>query len=178
MKTFAQFIVLSALTIAPVYISYAQTPAPANPPPPPPTAVPTQTMQTPLTEPSTNPSSSAFKIAVCDGPTLPNADLIKKAEADLGGRSYVPCDFNAVMLLIQHLINIMMVVGVLVAILMFSYAGGLMISGKEKNISKAKSIFPKVFIGFIIMLSAWFIVYQVLSWLSSNPAFKSLLGSP
>lgn len=168
MKTFATFIVLFALTIAPVYVSHAGE-SPANPPPPPPTAVPTQTLQTPLTEPTTNPSSSAFKIAVCDGPAGANKNNDPK---------YVPCDFNAVMLLIQHLINIMMVIGVLVAIVMFSFAGWLMITGTEKNISRAKSIFPKVFIGFIIMLSAWFIVYQVLSWLASNDGFKALLGTP
>ncbi len=167
MKILAQFVFLTALVLAPTYIIRAQSPA--SPPSAAPTAVPTQTLQTPLTEPSTNPNSSAFKIAVCDGPAGANTAHDPK---------YVPCDFNAVMLLIQHLINIMMVVGVLVAILMFSYAGGLMVTGKEKNISKAKSIFPKVFIGFIIMLSAWFIVYQALGWLASNDGFRTLLGSP
>jgi ABC-type glycerol-3-phosphate transport system substrate-binding protein len=145
------------------------------PPASPVSGVQTRTLQSEL-EPSTNPNSSAFKVAVCDGPTLPTAELIANAEKDLGGRKYVPCDFNAVMLLVQHLINIMLVIGVLAAIVMFAYAGLLFVSGQKAKIDKARSIFPKVFVGFIIMLSAWFIVYQILSWLTDNSGFKTLLG--
>lgn len=123
-------------------------------------------------DPNLNPNSSAFKIVVCDGPTLPPNYPDKPA-------NYVACDFNGMMLLVQHLINIMMVIGVLVAIVMFSYAGFLYITGKEANISKATSIFPKVLWGFIIMLSAWFIVYQILSWLTKEGSgFSTLLGKP
>ncbi len=138
--------------------------------------------------PELNPNNSAFKIVVCDGPTFPTDSsgqltpagkiLQDAAEKSLGGKRYVPCDFNGVMLQVQHLIDIMMVLGVLVAIGMFSYAGFLYITGKQANIDKAHAIFPKVFFGFIIMLSAWFIVYQILSWLTNNPGFKTLLGTP
>jgi hypothetical protein len=94
-------------------------------------------------------------------------------------RDYVVCNFNGAMLQVQHLINIMMVIGVLVAIVMFSYAGGLYITGSKPNVDKAHKIFPKVFGGFIIMLSAWFIVYQILSWLTGpSSGFNTLLGSP
>lgn len=151
-----------------------------------PTAVPTQTLQSQLKE-SENPNKSTFRIVVCDGPSLPrdtngnytsdSQKMVDEFKAANNGREYVACDFNGVMLLVQHLINIMMVLGVLVAILMFSYAGLLMVSGKEDNIKHAKSIFPKVFWGFIIMLSAWFIVYQILSWLTNNNGFKTLLGA-
>lgn len=139
-------------------------------------------------DPVLNPNNSAFKIVVCDGPTFPTdasgkltaegQKLKTAAEKDLNGRPYVPCDFNGVMLQVQHLINIMMVLGVLVAIAMFSYAGGLYITGSKPNVDKAHKIFPKVFLGFIIMLSAWFIVYQILSWLTDNAGFKALLGTP
>ncbi|OHA16612.1 MAG: hypothetical protein A3C79_01660 [Candidatus Taylorbacteria bacterium RIFCSPHIGHO2_02_FULL_45_28] len=158
-----------------------------NQPPPPPTTVPARTLQSQL-EPSTNPNSSAFRIAVCDGPSLPkdvtgaytqfSIKTMAEFKAANNNRDYVPCDFDAVILLVQHLINIMMVLGVLVAILMLSYAGLLYISGQKAKIDKAHSIFPKIFLGFIIMLSAWFIVYQILSWLTDNSGFKTLLGSP
>lgn len=151
-----------------------------------PAAVPTQTLQPQLKE-SENPNKSTFRIVVCDGPSLPrdtngnytsdSQKMVDEFKAANPGREYVACDFNGIMLLVQHLINIMMVLGVLVAILMFSYAGLLMVSGKEDNIKHAKSIFPKVFWGFIIMLSAWFIVYQILSWLTDNSGFKTLLGA-
>lgn len=163
-----------------------------------PAAIPTQTIRTgdtalPSQNPSlnvpivTNPNNSAFKIVICDGPdmngsknTNPNLEvqLFDSDGEPAGTRPYVVCDFNGAMLQVQHLINIMMVLGVLVAIVMFSYAGGLYITGKPANIEKAHAIFPKVFFGFIIMLSAWFIVYQILSWLAKNDGFKTLLGTP
>ncbi len=132
-------------------------------------------------EPTTNLNSSAFKIVACDGPE--NLNHINPAtgkieQGYIADPSFVPCNFKGVMIQIQHLINIMMVVGVFASIAAFSWGGFLYITGKEGNIKKAHEIFPKVFIGFIIMLSAWFIVYQILSWLTDNDAFKSLLGSP
>lgn len=151
-------------------ILLAQT---ANNLPPPPAT--TNTLKTTSNDPELNPNSSAFKIVVCDGPTLPAS---VKAKLPNGGADYVPCDFNGVMRQVQHLINIMVVLGVLVAIVMFSYAGLLYISGQKAKIDKAHTIFPKIIWGFIIMLSAWFIVYQILSWLTNNAAFSTLLGSP
>ncbi len=79
---------------------------------------------------------------------------------------------------VQHLIDIAMVLGVLAAIILFVYAGYLYITGIPGNIDKAKGIFPKVFWGFIIMLVAWFVVFQLLSWLTGNSGFGTLLGSP
>lgn len=122
-----------------------------------------------------DPTSSSFRIVVCDGPTLPPSLM---AEATKGGKRYQPCDFKGLMLQVQHLINIMMVLGVFASIGAFSWAGWLYISGVPANKSKAHAIFPKIFTGFIIMLSSWFIVYQILSWLTDNSGFKVLLGTP
>jgi hypothetical protein len=164
-----------------------------------PAAIPTGTLRTSDTAlPSqnqslnvpvvTNPNNSAFKVAVCDGPDMsklkvnngknPEVEVFDSNGIKTGTRPYVVCDFNGAMLQVQHIINIMMVIGVLVAILMFSYAGGLYVTGKQANIDKAHAIFPKIFFGFIIMLSAWFIVYQILGWLTDNDGFKTLLGKP
>lgn len=128
------------------------------------------TLQTRLNQ-SSNPSNSAFKLAVCDGP----AGLNVNPDGSQKDPNFIPCDFNAAMALVQHLINIMMVVGVLVATVMFVYAGTLFMSGQKAKIDHARSIFPKIFLGFIIMISAWFIVYQLLSWLTTNTGFTSLL---
>jgi hypothetical protein len=111
-----------------------------------------------------------FKIIVCDGPALPSSIPTPQG--------YIPCDFNGAMIQVQHLIDIAMVLGVLAAIVIFTYAGYLYITGTEGNIKKAKSIFPKVFFGFVIMLVAWFVVYQLLDWLTGNSGFSKLLGSP
>ena len=124
--------------------------------------------QTPSPDVS-NPNSSAFKIVICDGPAGANLNKDPK---------YIPCDFRGLMLQAQHLINIMIVIGVLSAIVGFCYAGYLYITGVPGNISRAHDIFPKVAIGFIIMLTAWFIIYQILSWLTGNSGFGALLGNP
>ncbi len=137
-----------------------------------------------LTSPNSNenPTQSSFKVVVCDGPDISSLSSSVQQQLYLqAGKtqsSYVPCNFNGAMIQVQHLINIAMVLGVFAAIVLFTYAGFLMITGKEDDRNKAKDIFPKIFWGFIIMLSAWFIVYQILSWLTGNGTFTKLLGNP
>ncbi len=134
---------------------------------------------------SENINSSGFRLMICDGPDLSHLTTPIKMtwngqqiETKTNPQGYIPCDFNGAMMQIQHFINIAIIAGVLVAIAGFCYAGFLYISGKEANINKAKDIFWKLFIGFIIMLTAWFIVYQILSWLTGqNSGFSYLLGS-
>lgn len=120
-----------------------------------------------------DPTSSTFRIVICDGPALP-PDLL--AEATKSGR-YIPCDFKGMIMQIQHLINIMIIIGVLASIGAFTYAGVLYMSGSPEKKKQAHSIFPKILTGFIIMLTAWFIVYQILSWLGRDE-LKALLGNP
>lgn len=114
-----------------------------------------------------NLTDSSLKIVTCDGPAGANPN---------NGSKYTVCDFNGLMFQIQHLINIAIVLGVVVAIGLFSYAGYLHITGVPDNIKKSYDIFRKVGIGFIIMLSAWFIVYQVIIWLTGSSQFAVLLG--
>ena len=116
-----------------------------------------------------DPTKKTFKLVACDGPAGANFTKDEK---------YIPCDFNGIMIQIQHLINVMMIIGVFAAIAAFSWAGFLYMTGNPNKIKQAHEIFPKVFFGFIIMLSAWFIVYQILDWLTDNPGFKTLLGNP
>jgi hypothetical protein len=130
---------------------------------------------------NTNPNSSGFSLVACDGPTLPAnpPELRQRANAEMQARyhrNYIPCDFNGVVLQAQKLIDIAIILGVILAIFGFTYAGWLYVTGVEKNISKAKSIFPKIVGGFIIMLSAWFIVYQLLSWIAPCSGYRALLG--
>lgn len=116
-----------------------------------------------------NINDSSFKLVACDGPTLPKGMTPPTTP-------YVPCDFNGLMLTIQRFINVGIVVGVFAALIGFAYTGALYVMGTPKYRERANEVFPKLFWGFIIMLSAWFIVYQILSWLTSNSAFTSLLG--
>lgn len=123
-------------------------------------------------------SKSTFKLLICDGPEeLRHYNpATNKIEPSFPNEKYVACDFKGLMLQLQHFINIAMVLGVLIAIVGFTWAGALYVSGKPNNITKAHQIFPSIFIGFIIMLSAWFIVYQILAWLTGTSSFGVLLG--
>jgi hypothetical protein len=69
-----------------------------------------------------------------------------------------------------------MTLGVLIAVGGLVYAGYLYITGIPGNISKAHDIFPSLAKGFIIMLAAWFIVYQILAWLIGKNGYGVLLG--
>ena len=91
--------------------------------------------------------------------------------------NFIACDFNGLMIEIQYLLNVMTIAGVLAAIIGFAIAGGLYVTGVQKNIERAKSMFPKIAIGFILILSAWFIVYQILSWLTGSAGAAALLGN-
>lgn len=136
-------------------------------------------------------TNSNFKIVTCDGPHNPKGDpavpTYDASGKQSGTRPYVVCDFGAAMQEIQHLINIMIIVGVVAAIGGFCYAGYLyVVHGSESGArSEASGVFKKVFIGFIIMLTAWFVVYQILAWLQCGPGStncqsvgSALLGQP
>jgi len=151
-----------------------------------PTAPAAQSTNTTYSEPTLNINDSAFRLLICDGPKIPDAlsaQLIPSNATDFRAKyghapPYIPCDFQGAMMQVQHLINIAIILGVLVAILGFTYAGYLYITGKPGNISKAHEVFPKIFWGFIIMLAAWFVVYQILAWATGSNAFSVLLGKP
>jgi hypothetical protein len=138
--------------------------------------------------PTTNISDEGFKLVVCDGPEAAGhvSPTGASGERNIDGsykyplkQGYVPCDFNGVMKQIQHIINILIVLGFVVAVLGFSYAGAIYITAGDNpgKITEAHSIFKKVLIGFIIMLLAWTVVYQLLSWLTGDSGFGALLGA-
>jgi len=150
------------------------------------TSAQTQTLTMPTG--ATDPTQSSFRVIICDGPAALNTSSTHQISNPNGGGTitdpkwhedpnFRACDFNGAMMQIQHLIDIFMVLGVFAAIILFTYAGFLLMTGKEDDRKKAKSIFPKVAVGFIIMLSAWFIVFQLLNWLTGNGIFTKLLGS-
>lgn len=130
---------------------------------------------------SSNPNSSGFRLAICDGPAELNHINPKTGKIESGyinDPDFIPCNFEGAIRQITHLINIMIITGVFVAIIGFAYAGYLYITGVPDKITKAHGIFKKVGLGFIIMLSAWFIVYQILTWFTGNSGLKALLGNP
>jgi len=118
-----------------------------------------------------NINDSGFRLMICDGPDMSQSPGGNPTNL---GHTYVPCDFKALMQEGQYLINVMIILGVVVAIIGFAIAGALYITGVEKNINRAKGIFPKLGIGFILMLTAWFIVSQILIWLTGSANYLTL----
>ena len=146
--------------------------------------------------PAVNLNDSGFHLLQCDGPDL--SGLPKGSTITISGKSYPltpgknptitnadgsnshvyqPCNFQGLMIEIQYLLNVMTIVAVLAAIGGFAYAGYLHITGTQENLKKARAMFPKIAIGFILILSAWFIVYQILAWLTGNAGAAALLGN-
>jgi len=74
------------------------------------------------------------------------------------------CNFGSFLQLGQNIIDFLLIVSIPLAVIAFVYAGFLYLTagGSEGQIKKAHSVFGKVLIGFIIILSAWLIVNTIL----------------
>jgi hypothetical protein len=104
-------------------------------------------------------------------------DGVVKKDADgklLEPERNVVCDFAALMNTINKGINWMFYISIPIAGVLFAYAGLLYITGKPGNRTKANGLFTSVAIGFIIMVTAWFVVRTVVSWFV-DPDFKATI---
>lgn len=74
------------------------------------------------------------------------------------------CQTCDVIKLGQNIINFFVAIGAFVAVLIFAYAGFLMVTaaGNTGQIEKAKGMFSNVFIGFVITLAAWLTIDTVM----------------
>ena len=80
------------------------------------------------------------------------------------------CQFCDLVNLLQRVLNFAVAFTVVVATLMFAYAGILYVTAaaNPKNIQKAHSIFGHVFVGFLLVLTAWLIINIILSVLTGR----------
>lgn len=101
-------------------------------------------------------------------------------DKDVSGQIKNPCNFSHVLALINNITNFFIITGAAVSALAFGYAGFLMMTaaGEMGKIEEAKSIFGKVLVGLLFMLSAWLIVHAIEAAFldTSSGKFKSLLG--
>jgi hypothetical protein len=73
------------------------------------------------------------------------------------------CNFSDVIGMANDLINFILTRLILpIAAIMLVYTGFLYLSGKQSNVEKAHSVFPKVIIGLIIILVSWLIIRAIL----------------
>lgn len=94
-----------------------------------------------------------YGLVQCDGVLNPN-ELNRQQK----------CNFAYLVNSINYIIYRMIAISIPLATALFAYAGFLYISGEQDKIKQAKNIFINVAIGFIIMITAWFIVVTVVNW--------------
>ena len=93
------------------------------------------------------------------------------------GSTASPCDFNALMKLIDNVIQfILFKLALPVAALMFFYAGFKLVTsgGSTEARGKAKSIFTSTVFGLVIAVGAWIIVKTILTILGYDGAWIGL----
>jgi len=85
----------------------------------------------------------------------------------------VKCDYNKLVLLAQEIIRFLLEASVIIAMLLFTYAGfQLAFSGGDTGaMAKAKAIFFSAVKGLIIALAAWLIVETILRVLLKGDGF-------
>lgn len=79
----------------------------------------------------------------------------------------VPCDFNALMKLLNRVMNFILYMSIPLAAISISYAGALYIFavGDTGKIQEAHKMFGKIIWGFVFVLAGWLIVYSIMSML-------------
>ena len=91
---------------------------------------------------------------------------------DIYGKIAQPCDFNALMALVNKVINfILYYMAIPIAAMMFAFAGFLMVTAGGEAVgarTKAKNIFTNTLIGLILAAACWLIIKLILSILGYN----------
>lgn len=102
-------------------------------------------------------------------------------EIDAAGKFTNPCDFTDLILQIQKVITFLLIdIAIPMAAIAFAYAGFLFMTsgGNSGQVERAKGIFKKVLIGFIIALAAWLIVKAIMMGLGFRDGeFKTFYTS-
>jgi hypothetical protein len=86
------------------------------------------------------------------------------------------CDYGKFIELIQNFLDWAILISGSLAAISFAYAGFLYLTGGANpgTRQKAKDIFTKVLIGFVVVLSAWLIVHAIISGLGLDPEISPL----
>ena len=85
------------------------------------------------------------------------------------------CEFSDVIKLVNNIIKFLIWVSIPLAVIAFTYAGFLMVTsgGNPGQIDKAKGIFRNVAIGLVFVISAWLIVYLIISNLVEKEIYET-----
>lgn len=90
------------------------------------------------------------------------------------GTNESPCNYQSLIILANKIINFLLEASVIIAMLLFTYAGfQLAFSGGDTGaMSKAKAIFWSALKGLVIALAAWLIIETILRVLLKEGGFS------
>jgi hypothetical protein len=108
--------------------------------------------------------------------TSADKPLIECGGVTSAGVEQPPCDAGHFAKLIQDLLNLAFLFAGFIVAGMFMYAGFLLITagGDTGKIQKARTIFKRVAIGFLIMFMSYLLIKNLLEKLNLNADVKSL----
>lgn len=114
-----------------------------------------------VSQPAANTNSSN----ACSGAWYPGSKCGIVPQCAFGGGTGPYCQACDVVKLVNNLIAFAVYFSAFIATIMFAYAGFLYVTAASnpENINKAKSIFGKVLLGFVFVLTAWLIIDIILS---------------
>jgi len=112
-------------------------------------------------------------VSFAAAPWTPGDPIVPQEVIDLvTGKDSTPQDVQAchLVLLVDNLVRFAVFFSTIVATVMFAYAGILYVtaSARADNLNQAKTIFGKVFLGFVFILGAWLIIDILLSVLTEE----------
>lgn len=126
---------------------------------------------------SSNQQSVQSEQKELSGPgTSADQPLIECGGVDKNGNPQPACTLGHLNQLVQSILNLVFMFGGLIVAGMFMYAGFLLITsvGDVSKIQKAKEIFRRVIVGFLIMFLAYLTVKNLLEKLDLDTSVKPL----
>lgn len=107
---------------------------------------------------------------ILGGSLVPTCDAANQSNAGFGSGFAGACQLCDFVTLANNIVRFAVAFTVIVATLMFAYAGALYFTAaaSEANIKKAHGIFSKVFSGLVIVLIAWLLVHLFMQTLTNQ----------
>jgi len=126
----------------------------------------TRTFQTPAAGGNDGAGNSgAGQNSGTNSSTTPETPYVAGGLVPCGGTSDSPCDFTALLKLINNVINFLLFdISLPICAVVFMYAGWLFMTSGDNSTKKsqAKSVFWHVLFGWAIALASWLIVHTIL----------------
>lgn len=105
--------------------------------------------------------------------------IAKNPDGSVKG-TYVECGFLDAIAQIKKLVNLAFIIALPIVVIALTMTGirMLLAQGNASALNKAKELFQKTLIGFIVVLCAWLFVYTLTSYFLRPEFYNVFLGAP